>query len=160
MPAAPSVVYDGMVFLQAVANPNGPAFRCFEAVELKRAALLVCPSILAELHDVLNRPHLRTKLKKLTPENVAEFLERIVTLSEHRSDPERHVVLQRDPDDEVYLNLAIEGQASYLVTWNERHLTYLMHADAPEAIEFRLRHPSLTILDPPTFLRAIDFLSG
>jgi putative PIN family toxin of toxin-antitoxin system len=159
MPSTPSVVYDCMVFLQAVANPNGPAFRCFEAIESKHATLLLSPSIVLELHNVLNRPYLRTKLKKLTAERVAEFLERLLLLAEHRSDAIRHFALPRDPDDEIYLNLALEAQASYLVTWNHRHLTYLMSSDAPEAQDFRQSYPSLTILDPPSFLGAINFKS-
>jgi putative PIN family toxin of toxin-antitoxin system len=145
-----------MVFLQAVINPNGPAFRCFEAFESKRAGLLICPSIIAEVYDVLNRPYLRTKFKRLTPENVTVFLERILALTEHRPDAHCHFALPRDPDDEIYLNLCIENSATYLVTWNERHLTYLMHSDEPEAVDFRKRYPGIAIVNPPEFLRAMD----
>ena len=160
MSAAPTAVYDCMVFLQAVVNPNGPAFRCFEAIESKHTTLLVCPAIIAELHDVLNRPHLQTKLKRLTPERAGEFLQRVLVLAENRPDPATHFALPRDPDDEIYLNLAIESQANHLVTWNERHLTYLTSANAPEAVDFRKRFPALTILNPPGFLHAIHFTSG
>jgi uncharacterized protein len=153
-------VYDCMVFLQAVANPNGPAFRCFEAVESKKATLLICPAIISELYDVLNRPILRNKFKRLTPEKAAEFLERILALADHLPDPSRHMALPRDSDDEVYLNLAIESQAGFLVTWNERHLTYLMWSDAPEAIDFRQGFPHLKIGSPPEFLKIIDAASS
>jgi len=160
MPTTPLVVYDCMVYLQAATNPNGPAFRCFEAVDAKLVSLLVCPTIIAELNDVLNRPHLRTKFKRLTPERAAEFLERILLLADHRPDAAQRFSLPRDPDDEAYLNLAIEAQASHLVTWNERHLTYLMTSDAAEAVEFRRQFPMLNILSPPAFLHAINFTSG
>ena len=43
-----------------------------------------------------------------------------------------------------------------LVTWNERHLTYLMRGDTPEGQEFCRRFPRITILDPVRFIRAID----
>ena len=158
MPPPIRAVYDCMVFLQAVANPRGPAFRCFEAVESKQTTLLVCPSIVIELHDVLNRAELRTRFRRLTPDSVAEFLRRILSIAEQRPDPGPLFTLPRDPDDEVYLNLALEGQANHLVTWNERHLTYLMTAAAPEAIDFRQRYPNVTILDPPAYLRV--FTSG
>jgi predicted nucleic acid-binding protein len=64
------------------------------------------------------------------------------------------MTLPRDPKDETYLDLA--GAASYLVTWKERHLTYLMRGDTPEGIEFRTRFPSLEILSPPSFFRRLQ----
>jgi putative PIN family toxin of toxin-antitoxin system len=155
MPSIP-VVYDCMIYLQAVANSQGPAFRCLEMVESQRSELLLCPSIVAELHDVLNRPLVRSKFSRLTPERVTAFLEKIAAMAKHFSDPPHHFALQRDPDDEPYLNLAIEGNAKFLVTWNEKHLTYLMHSDAPEAIAYRGKYPSLTITNPPDFLRRFN----
>jgi len=144
-----------MMFLQAVINPNGPAFRCFELVESRQVNLLVCPAIIAEVHDVLNRSVLQSRFRRLTPEKVDQFLSRVLVMSEQRPNPPQYFKLPRDPDDESYLNLALDCQASHLVTWNQRHLTYLMESSAPEAIEFRSRYPDLTILDPPAFLNAI-----
>ena len=68
--------------------------------------------------------------------------------------------LSRDPDDEPYTDLAIAATANYLVTWNDRHLTYLMRQDTSEGIEFCRRFPHLKIVDPPTFLREIRELTG
>ena len=56
----------------------------------------------------------------------------------------------RDPDDEPYLNLAIAVSADYLVT-RDNDLLDLMQDSA-----FRVRFPSLTILDPVTALRLLD----
>ena len=64
--------------------------------------------------------------------------------------------LPRDPKDEPYVNLAISAAASYLVTWNERHLGYLMRQDTPEGREFCRRFPNLKIVDPPTFVREVE----
>lgn len=155
MGQATLVVYDCMVFLQAVSSPAGPAFRCLESIEAGAARLLICPAIVTELYDVLNRPHLRTRLRRLTPQSVSDFLERVLQIADHRPDPTRHFALPRDPDDEIYLNLAIESEATHLVTWNDRHLTYLMRSTSPEAIDFRVRFPSLMLLDPPSFLKLI-----
>ena len=106
------VVYDAMVFLQAVVNPAGPAFRCFQLAETEHVKLLISPAIIAELHDVLNRPQLRTRFKRLTPENVTEFLQRVLTLAEHSSDPPNLFALPRDPHDQIYLNLALNARAA------------------------------------------------
>jgi predicted nucleic acid-binding protein len=63
----------------------------------------------------------------------------------------------RDPvKDEPYINLAIEAKVRYLVTWNDRHLTYLMRKDTPEGRDFCLRFPGVKIVDPPTYVREIQ----
>ncbi|MDB5330475.1 MAG: pilt protein domain protein [Phycisphaerales bacterium] len=64
--------------------------------------------------------------------------------------------LPRDPDDEPYTDLAIAAGARYLVTWNERHLTYLMRKDTPEGRDFCERFPEVKIVDLPTFLREVE----
>jgi hypothetical protein len=45
--------------------------------------------------------------------------------------------------------------AAYLVTWNEKHLTYLMCGNTPEGQEFLSEFPQLQILPPPEFLRQV-----
>ncbi len=64
-------------------------------------------------------------------------------------------ILPRDPKDEPYTNLAVAAQAKYLVTWNDRHLTYLMKADTPEGRDFCQKFPFLNILSPPAFLQQL-----
>jgi predicted nucleic acid-binding protein len=64
--------------------------------------------------------------------------------------------LTRDPKDEPLIDLAVAGDADYLVTWNERHLTYLMKQDTPEGRDFCARFPKLRIVAPPDFLKLVD----
>jgi hypothetical protein len=46
-------------------------------------------------------------------------------------------------------------RAAYLVTWNQRHLTYLMQEDTTEGRDFCHRFPFLRILSPPAFLQEL-----
>jgi predicted nucleic acid-binding protein len=64
-----------MVFLQALANDQGPAFACQRLVDEGKLKLFVSPAILEEVKDIANRPRLQRKFKNLTPENVEAFLE-------------------------------------------------------------------------------------
>lgn len=64
--------------------------------------------------------------------------------------------LPRDPDDEPLVDLAIAGGAQFLVTWNERHLNYLMQKDTPEGEEFCSRFPHLRIITPTEFLTELS----
>jgi len=154
--AAPRVVYDCMVFLQGiVGSEDGPAAACLRLVEERQVQLLLSPSTLAELTDVLSRPKLRLKFPAITDEIESAFLHHLVSIAETLPDPARVFALPRDPGDEPYLNLAIEGEARFLVSWNQRHLNYLMTDDAPEAKDFRARYPELQIVTPPEFLEAM-----
>lgn len=151
-PDAPSrVVFDCMVFLQALARPSGPAARLFmEQVERGRITRFVSDAIVQEVHDVLDRPRIRAKNPTLTDEAIEEFLSRVVQ-SAVRVDPvPAAYTLTRDPDDEPYVNLAIAVEAAYLVARDNDLLDLVQDA------AFRTRCPSLTIVDPVALLRILD----
>ncbi len=141
-----------MLFLQAVTNENGPAFKCFALAEQGLITFFMSPAILAEIEDVLNRPLLRNKFPVLTPHRVEAFLQKFKAVAQLTHTPPNIFKLPRDPKDQPYTDLAIAVDAAYLVTWNERHLTYLMKQDTPEGIEFCARFPKLSILSPIDFL--------
>lgn len=146
---APLVVFDCMVFLQAAARQSGPAGSCLQAVRDDRARLAISREIVDEVRDVLTRPRTIRKFPALTPEAVEFFLDEILHHSLLILNVPRTFTLPRDPKDEPYLNLAIALDAAYLVS-RDRDLLDLMTDES-----FRLDHPGLTILDPPSFLREI-----
>jgi predicted nucleic acid-binding protein len=71
-----------------------------------------------------------------------------------RNEPKRFE-LPRDPDDEPYLNLALEAGAQFLVT-RDRDLLDLRRWDTSEGRDFQSRFPQLKILDPVTFIKEIE----
>ena len=77
------------------------------------------------------------------------FVRSIVELAVMVFDAPSVIVLERDPKDEPYLNLAITSGADYLATW-DKDLLDLMDDDG-----FRRRFPSPTILEPPALLRSL-----
>jgi putative PIN family toxin of toxin-antitoxin system len=149
----PRAVFDCMVFLQATARPTGPAARLLiECVESGKLTLYISDAILEELRDVLARPRIRIKNPAITDETVDEFCHRIQRVALRLDQVPASFALPRDPNDEPYLNLAIAVSADYLVT-RDNDLLDLMQDTA-----FRVRFPSLTILDPVTLLRLFDSL--
>jgi putative PIN family toxin of toxin-antitoxin system len=144
-----------MVFLQGALRETGPAYKCLRLAEERAVTLLVSRTTLDELREVLSRPSLREKSKNLTDDSVARFLREVDSFSETVPEPPKAFVLPRDPKDEVYTDLAIKGRAQYLVSWNERHLNYLMKRDTPEGKVFCARYPSLKIVTPVEFLEAL-----
>jgi putative PIN family toxin of toxin-antitoxin system len=148
--ATPRAVYDCNVFLQAVLNKDGPAFACLSLVEAGQITLVLSTEVLAEVKDVLNRPKLRNKLPNLTPERVNELLEYIEGRSLIVPTVPRVFTLDRDPKDEIYVNLAIEAGANFLVS-RDKDLLDLMSDPA-----YRSQFPGLTILDPVAFLKELS----
>jgi putative PIN family toxin of toxin-antitoxin system len=152
----PRAVFDCSLFLQAATSAKGPAFKCFTLVEQSRVVLLLSEPILDEIEDVFGRPMLQAKFPILKEEPVRAFIRKVKRLAVLCSEPPNIFILPRDRDDEPYTDLAIAARARYLVTWNDRHLTYLMRQDTPEGTEFCRRFPELRIVSPPEFIREIS----
>jgi putative PIN family toxin of toxin-antitoxin system len=154
------VVYDCVVFLQGAGRRHSPARRCLELADAGTVRLCLSPAVLTEIEDVLGRPVLRQKFPLLTSEDSTTLLRTLRATALLFTDVPKVFTLPRDPDDEAYTDLAIAAGARYLVTWNERHLTYLMKRDTPEGRDFCERFPAVKIVSPPEFLREIDARPG
>jgi putative PIN family toxin of toxin-antitoxin system len=148
------VVFDCMVYLQAVANESSPAFACFNLVDADRIQPCLSEAVLAEVREVLNRPKLQMKFRRLTPERIAAFIWRVQTKGLVVDDVPRSFTFERDPDDEKYVNLALAAGASFIVSRDKDLLSLMSDED------FRNRFPRLTIVDPVEFLRIIRTTNG
>ncbi len=151
----PLVVFDCVIFLQGLIKELGPAVTCIERFEQGRFLLAVSPEILAELRDVLSRSKLRKDFPLLTDEKAARLIELLLLKARLFRNVPRRLELPRDPDDESYLNLAIEAEARFLVT-RDRDLLDLMRWDTKEGRDFQSQFRELKILDPVAFLKAIE----
>jgi predicted nucleic acid-binding protein len=60
-----------------------------------------------------------------------------------------------DPDDSCYVNLALTGDASIIVS-RDRHLLGLNDATKPWSADFRARFPTLRIIPVEQFLKEWD----
>ena len=154
------VVYDCVVFLQGAGRRRNAARECLNLVDAGTVQLGLSAAVIREIEDVLNRPEVLQKFPLIKSEDSQTLLRTARNRSLLLTDVPSAFALSRDPDDEPYTDLAIAATANYLVTWNDRHLTYLMRQDTSEGIEFCRRFPNLKIVDPPTFLREIRELTG
>lgn len=149
------VVYDCVVFLQGVGRRGNAARKCLELVDDGTVQLCLSSDVLAEIEDVLHRPEILHKFPLIVSEDSQNLLLATRNKGMLFGNVSHAFALPRDPDDEPYTDLAIAAEAKFLVTWNERHLTYLMRRDTPEGIDFCRKFPNLEIVDPPTFLDEI-----
>jgi putative PIN family toxin of toxin-antitoxin system len=143
-------VFDAMTFLQAVTNRKGPAGACLALVDEGQVKLFVSADVLEEVRDVLYRPVIRNAFKKkLTDEIAQDFLDHVVDKAHAVEHVPNAFRLERDPDDEPYINLAVAARASFIVS-RDKDLGDLMNDD-----EFRKTYPDLTIIDPAAFLKHV-----
>jgi putative PIN family toxin of toxin-antitoxin system len=156
MPAIPRAVLDTVVFVQALISGRGPSAGCLRRLKSGRFVLLLSDPLLREIREVPLRPELTRKYTQLTEERVHAFVGEIEFLAVHLPSTPTMFKLPRDPKDEPLIDLAIAGQADFLVTWNDRHLTYLMRRDTPEGEAFCAAFPKLQIVSPPDFLSQIE----
>lgn len=147
-------VFDCNVFLRATIQSQGPAYRCLSLLDSGRYTLYFCQEIAAEISDVLRRPSLRERFPMLTEENVNDLLQKLKRQGVEITNVPETFRYARDPDDEVYVNLALITSAQYLVTHDKDWLDLMSHGNE-EASSFRHRFPGLQIVDPQAFLDAL-----
>ena len=147
------VVFDCNVLLQAMANRNGPAGACVQAVREGLVTHFVSQALLCELADVASRPLLIRKLR-LTHAGTSDFLAELQALSvmiDPVAEVFRHPI---DPKDSMIVNLAAAAGAN-VITSRDRHLLKLRDATDPIGIDFMARFASLEVLTPAELLQRI-----
>ena len=81
---------------------------------------------------------------------VSRVLEKATVVEE----PPRRFNYARDPKDEKYINVAVEAEASYIVS-HDQDLLDLMTGHTDECKDFRRRFRSLKIIEPAEFLKTV-----
>lgn len=142
-------VFDTNIFLQAILSEGGPANACVKHVFAGSIRLIVTDSVLREINDVVTRPKLVSKYPILATERPRELIEKIISSALIVGDPWPIFKLGRDRNDEVFMNLAIENKANYLVT-RDRDLLDLRDDSA-----FSSQFPNLKIVTPVGFLEIV-----
>jgi putative PIN family toxin of toxin-antitoxin system len=154
-PTRPRCVFDCVVLLQAAVSRRGPAFALLTQVEVGRLELLISDSAIAELREVLVRPAVQRKFPVLTADVVEAFVGKLMAIATLIQPVPAVFRLPRDADDELYINLALAGNAHYLIT-RDRDLLDLAAQATREAQYLRRLRPELRILDPVALLRELS----
>ena len=118
MPAEPvRVVLDANVFVSAAIG-RGPSTRLVDQWMSGQASfeVIVCPRLIGEISDVLDRPRLR---KRIRAEDAREFVGTISALPNQVPDPSEIGIATRDADDDCLVALAREYEAVWIVTGDD-----------------------------------------
>jgi putative PIN family toxin of toxin-antitoxin system len=114
----------------------------------------VSEPIIPEVRDVLNRAEVRRQLPGINDRIVNAFLTKLETKAILIANVSEEFHYERDPDDEIYINLAIVSNATYLVS-RDKDLLDLMTTSTDIARQFRSRYPFLRIMMAAAFITAI-----
>jgi putative PIN family toxin of toxin-antitoxin system len=107
-------VIDTNILIRALIKPQGAVGPVLTALRDGRYTLLYAPDLLDELIEKLSLPRIRLKYHVETEQ--IEALLGIVALRGEMVTPRRRVKVCRDPDDDMFIEVALEGNAGFVVT--------------------------------------------
>jgi len=85
--------------------------------------IVTCPTAIAELSDVLNRPRIREKYH-LTEQDIRDFIRQFSRQAILVPGTSVSGVIVADPKDDMFISCAVEGQARYIIS-GDHHLQEL-----------------------------------
>ena len=131
----PKIVLDTNVLVSGVLTPDGSPGKILLLLTKPDAVrLLVSPEILTEYLEVLTREKFGLQF-----ETVAFLLHNLAGLAENVI-PKQKLDLLPDPDDNKFLECAVEGKTSYLITGNIKHFPFTIYKQ-------------VRIITPATFIK-------
>ena len=122
-PVRPRLVIDTNVFVSGLISESGPPARILHAIQKRRVIHLVSDPIVEEYLRVLEYPRIR-RFRKITDAFVADIAAYLVYQTE-RVELVSTIKRSQDPDDAVFLETAVDGRATLLVTGDKADLLAL-----------------------------------
>lgn len=153
-----AVVLDCNIYIQSLLSTRGAAYGCWEAVCAGLLMAYATESILEEVARVTEYPSLRKK-RLLSHGRVERFMASVRQNTRIVSEPPNRFGSVRDPDDVVYVNLALQTDCRWIVS-RDRDLLDLMLPHTPDGEALRKLSPELRVVDPETMLLHIRTTSG
>ena len=119
----PRLVIDTNVFVTGLISASGAPAKILRAIRQNRAIHVVSDPIVEEYLRVLDYPRIR-KFEKVSDEFIATIAAYLIYQT-HRVELTSNVRMSRDPDDDVFLQTAVDGQASLLISGDKTDLLSL-----------------------------------
>lgn len=137
------VVFDTNLYISfLLSKGNSPILQILEAWQKGQFVVLLSPEILKEVAQVLISEKIK-KLTKLDNKEIKQFLKNIAQRAIVFEPHANYKIIQQDPADDKFLNLAIDGSAKYIVS-GDQHLLKLN------------KFKKVCILNPKQFLSKIN----
>lgn len=145
------VVLDTNVVLRGLASERSVAARLLAAAERRRFITLLSKAVLKEYRAILFDPEVRERFPSMTDIAIETKLARLLYVGELIRDVRVRFSLPRDPRDEPFIELAIAGAATHIVSGDSDILDLAQGKDAA-AKRFRQRLRGVALVDPAAFM--------
>jgi putative PIN family toxin of toxin-antitoxin system len=139
------LVLDTDVVLSGLRSTIGASRVLLRAVEARVVTPLVSVATVIEYEAVLKRPE-NLRATGLAPDDVDRFLDALIARASHVTTWFQQRPSIRDPDDELFVELAVNGRAEAIVTFNRRDFT---------ATDLPFDHLGIAVLSPGEALRRL-----
>lgn len=97
---------------------NSPSLHIIKAIRTQKITLVTSPVILEEIENVIHRDRI-IKLTKMSLDERADFMEKLIERSELTSGAQLSQAVGRDRKDDKFLACAVLAKADYIVTGDE-----------------------------------------
>lgn len=111
-------VLDTSVIIAGLRSRQGASFAIVDALWQQRWTLVISNTVLTEYEEVIKR---EARHLNLTNDAANRMLDAICTLAERHKPFSSWVPVLNDPDDEAFVQLAVEANVYRIVTINQRH---------------------------------------
>jgi uncharacterized protein len=110
-------VIDTNILIRALIKPQGTVKRVLTTLRDGSYTIVYAPALLDELIEKLSLPRIRLKYHVKTEQ--IEALLTVIALRGVSIIPKHRVRVCRDPDDDLLIEAALEGNAKYVVTGDD-----------------------------------------
>ena len=155
MPTSFRVVLDTNILLRGLLDMRSASGRVTKACDQRIVLLLLSKPVFTEYRAILTEPAIVERYPELTAEKVEIALRRFRYVGELMRTIKASFDYPRDPKDEKFIELAIAGDATHIVS-ADKDLLSLAHGHGEAARRFRQRAPSTQVLDAKNFLQQLD----
>ena len=148
------VVLDTNILLRGLVNLRSNSGSVVDACDRRAVVLLLSKPVLNEYRFVLTSPEVTQRYPELTEERIEVALRRLTYVGDVFRSLRRRFPYPRDPGDEKFIELAIAGEATHIIT-GDRDLLVLSSGRGGVAKRLRQQAPSLKITTAADFLAVV-----
>jgi putative PIN family toxin of toxin-antitoxin system len=147
-------VLDTNILLRGLLNIRSAVGGVVDACDQRRAVLLLSRPVLAEYRAVLTDSTMVALYPALVASKIDLALRRLRYVGDIHHALQVQFDYPRDPRDAKFIELAIAGNATHIVS-GDKDLLQLASGHGDSAKRFRQRAPSVKLVDAASFLNAM-----
>lgn len=146
------VILDTNVMLRGLVSSTSAAAEVLASADDRQFITLLSRPVIAEYREILLGEELTRRFPSLTRKRVETAIARLRFRGEYLRRVTERFHYPRDPLDAKFIELAIAGRATHLVT-HDSDLLDLPHGRDDAAKRFRQRLPNLQVMESMEFIR-------